>query len=150
MNQIVNTTIPRLFDSIFGNKSPFFLGFETFDNGWYDAVSQSIGATYPPVNVRKIDDNKYVIEVALAGFGKQDVEVNLDGSILTIEAKIRSEETDEKDSYVYKGIASRAFKRSFTLNDKVEIKNADFINGLLRIFYDVVAVDQTKKKIDIK
>lgn len=86
----------------------------------------------------------------MAGFGKQDVEVNLDGSILTIEAKTRSEETDEKDSYVYKGIASRAFKRSFTLNDKVEIKNADFINGLLRIFYDVVAVDQTKKKIDIK
>ena len=102
--------------------------------------------TYPPYNIKKIDDNKYVIEMAVAGFGKQDIEIELHDGTLTIKGSVSSEEAD----YIYKGIAERAFTRQFTLADTVEVKNADLINGMLKIWLERFIPDEKKpKKINI-
>jgi len=102
--------------------------------------------TYPPYNIKKVDENKYVIEMAVAGFGKQDLELELQDGTLTVKGSVSSEDAD----YIYKGIADRAFTRQFTLADTVEIKNADLINGMLKIWLERFIPEEKKpKKINI-
>ena len=102
--------------------------------------------TYPPYNIKKVEDNKYVIEMAVAGFGKQDIELELQDGTLTIKGNISADDSE----YIYKGIAERAFTRQFTLADTVEIKNADLINGMLKIWLERFIPEEKKpKKINI-
>lgn len=104
--------------------------------------------TYPPYNIRKVDDNKYVIEIAVAGFGKQDIEIEMLDGTLTVKGNINSDEAPE--DYIFKGIADRAFTRHFTLADSVEVKNADLVNGLLKIWLErFIPEDKKPKKINI-
>jgi molecular chaperone IbpA len=102
--------------------------------------------TYPPYNIKKVDENKYVIELAVAGFGRQDLELELQDGTLTVKGSVNSEDGD----YLYKGIAERAFTRQFTLADTVEVKNADLINGMLKIWLERFIPEEKKpKKINI-
>lgn len=104
--------------------------------------------SYPPYNIKKVDDNKYVIELAVAGFGKQDLEMELKEGVLAIKGSTSS---NDSDTFLYKGIADRAFTRQFTLADTVEIQNAELINGMLKIWLENIIPDEKKpKKIDIK
>jgi molecular chaperone IbpA len=109
--------------------------------------------SYPPYNIKKVEDNKYVIEVAVAGFGKQDLELELQDSTLTIKGNTTLDTVLEDGvdvTYLYRGIANRNFTRKFTLADSVEIKNAQFINGLLKVWLENVIPESKKpKKIDI-
>lgn len=104
--------------------------------------------TYPPYNIKQTGENTYVIEIAVAGFGKQDLELELEDGKLTIKGNIQTNDTDE--NYIFKGIADRAFTRQFTLADTVEIKNADLINGMLKIWLErFIPEDKKPKKIKI-
>ena len=98
--------------------------------------------SYPPVSIRKIGDNSYVVELALAGFSKNDIEIEMVGDILTIRGKSQD---DTEDNYVFKGIAGRSFTRSFQLLDNLEVKNASMINGMLKITLEGML--QTQKKL---
>jgi molecular chaperone IbpA len=103
--------------------------------------------TYPPYNIRKVDENKYVIEIAVAGFGQQDLEIELNEGVLSVRGSVESKDATD---YLFKGIADRAFTRSFTLADTVEVKNADLINGMLKIFLERFIPEEKKsKKINI-
>lgn len=104
-------------------------------------------SAYPPYNIKKTDENTYVIEVAVAGFGKQDIELTLENGTLVIKGNTNA---DEGTDYLFKGIADRAFTRTFTLADTVEIKNADLINGMLKIWLERFIPETAKpKKIEI-
>lgn len=103
---------------------------------------------YPPYNIRKVDETKYVIEVAVAGFGRQDIEVELAEGVLTVKGNI--EATEDEENFIFKGIADRAFTRTFTLADSVVVKNADLINGMLKIWLERFIPEEKKpRKIDI-
>lgn len=109
---------------------------------------------YPPYNIVKVDDNKYVIEMAVAGFGKNNLEIELANSVLTVKGGLTvddmAEQTVNPVSYIYKGIADRAFTRKFTLADSVEIKNAELVNGMLKLWLENMIPESKKpKKIDI-
>jgi molecular chaperone IbpA len=102
--------------------------------------------TYPPYNIKQVDENKYVIEMAVAGFGRHDLELELQDGVLTIKGSI----TTDDGEYLHKGIADRAFTRKFTLADTVEVKNADLINGMLKIWLERFIPEEKKpKKISI-
>jgi molecular chaperone IbpA len=104
--------------------------------------------TYPPYNIRQTGENTYVIEIAVAGFGKQDLELELQDGKLTVKGNIQTNDTD--DNYIFKGIADRAFTRQFILADTVEIKNADLINGMLKVWLErFIPEDKKPKKINI-
>lgn len=104
--------------------------------------------TYPPYNIKKTDENTYVIELAVAGFGKQDIELTLDNGVLIIKGQIEGEDPNE---YIFKGIANRAFTRSFTLADTVKVQNAELLNGMLKIILEkYIPEDRKPKKINIK
>lgn len=101
---------------------------------------------YPPYNIKKTGDNTYTIELAVAGFGKQDIDIEIDGDVLTIKG---SNELD-KDNYIHRGIANRDFTRSFILNDEVKVRNANLLNGMLKIILERITPEHNKpKKVDI-
>ena len=102
---------------------------------------------WPPYNIAKVDENKYVIEVAVAGFARSDLEIELQDNKLLIRGATKP---DEKAAYLHKGIADRAFKREFHLADTVEVQNAEIINGLLKVWLENVIPDSKKpRKVDI-
>jgi molecular chaperone IbpA len=109
---------------------------------------------YPPFNLKKTDDNVYVIEMAVAGFGKQDIELTLEENKLKI-AGSTTVDTLINDGvnvdYLHKGISDRPFTRTFTLADNVVVNNAKMVNGLLKIWLEhVIPEDKKPKKIDIE
>jgi molecular chaperone IbpA len=85
-----------------------------------------------------------VIELAVAGFGKQDIELTLQEGVLTVKGNVSSDTVEE--DFIFKGIAARAFTRQFVLADQVQIKNADMINGMLKIWLDVLTPEASKPK----
>ncbi len=129
---------------------------DTFTVGFGDMQKRLLEATenlakavpgWPPYNIVKVDENKYVIEVAVAGFGRSDLEIELQDNKLLVRGATKN---DEKSSYLYKGIADRAFKREFHLADTVEVQNAEIINGLLKVWLENVIPDSKKpRKVDI-
>lgn len=114
-----------------------------------DFIANTAVTNYPPYNIRKTADNKYVIEMAVAGFGKQDIEMTLEQNRLVIKGQTGTDTEDK--NYLYKGIADRGFARQFTLSDNVIIDNAQLINGMLKVWLEhIIPESQKPKKIDIQ
>jgi molecular chaperone IbpA len=132
--------------------SKFFVGADKFAQRMQETVehiAKTAGAAYPPFNVKKTDENKYVLELAVAGFGKQDIELTLEDNKLVIKGN-SSIDSEEAVDYLHKGIADRAFTRSFALNDNVVVNNAAMMNGILKIWLEhIIPEDKKPKKIDI-
>ena len=134
----------------FKDMDKFFVGFDDQFNRLarlHDDVTKNI-PNYPPYNIKKTGDTTYVIELAVAGFAKQDIEVTLDGNKLIVKGNAKEDNLKEEETYFFKGIANRGFERSFTLADKIEIKDADMVNGMLRIWLEsLVQTQDAIKKI---
>ena len=133
---------------------PFSVGFDNLFDDFdriYKFNSDSINH-YPPYNIRKVNDTDYVIELAVAGFGKKDIEVKSQENTLTIKSKDKKDEVLEKDeSVLHRGISQRSFKRSFTVAEDVVVKGADLKDGLLSVKLERIIPDEKKPKIiDIK
>lgn len=126
----------------------FMVGFDDqFDRiaKTFQDVTKNI-PNYPPFNIKKVADNKYVIELAVAGFAQSDVEVTVDGNKLTISGKTTDDSTND---FLFKGIANRAFTRTFALADKIEVQSAEMANGMLKIALDKIAELNNVKKIEV-
>jgi len=112
-----------------------------------DQSAQMMPVKYPPYNIKKIDETRYVIEMAVAGFGKSEIDIELQEGKLSIHGKCDSPESTE---YLYKGIAERGFKREFTLADNVEVKSSSLVNGMLKIWLEAFIPEEKKpKKVEI-
>jgi len=139
----------------FSRFDKYMIGYDHMLEKFYD-LNEQIGKVipnWPPYNIRKIEENKYIIEMAVAGFGSQDIEVTLDDSILRVKGSTESQfpTQGEKGEVLYKGIADRTFVRDFTLADTIEVKNAELVNGMLRLFLENVIPESKKpKKIEVK
>ena len=138
--------------SIFNQLRPLSVGFDdVFDHFEsmfdYDTVNVS---NYPPYNIVKTGDNKYDVEVALAGFNKKDINVSVENGMLTIESK-EDKSKDKDGEVIHKGISKRYFKKSFTISDDVEVKGAELKDGMLRVSMEKIIPESKKlKTIDIK
>jgi molecular chaperone IbpA len=135
----------------------FFIGADKFlakIQETADLVANSAATVgYPPFNLKKTEDNVYVIEMAVAGFGKQDIELTLDDNKLKIKgsATVDSFNEEVNDKFLHKGISDRPFERTFTLADNVVVNNAQMMNGLLKIWLEhIIPEDKKPKKIDIE
>ena len=138
--------------SIFNQLRPLSVGFDdVFDhfesmfNHQYDSINVP---NYPPYNIIKTGKYTYDIQVALAGYGKKDVDVSFENSILTIKSvKDKDEkEVEDNDGVLHKGIAKRMFTKSFTIADEVEIKGAELKDGLLIVSMERVIPEHKKAK----
>jgi len=138
--------------SLHKTLDPFTVGFDDVLDQIRDVTETVAKVTpgYPPYNIKQVKDNKYVIEMAVAGFAKTDIEVLLEGNKLVIKGSV-VDSSDDVDNYIYKGIANRNFNRAFTLADKVEIKDAEIANGMLKVWLEnMVKAQDAVKKITVK
>ena len=138
--------------SIFNQLRPLSIGyddvfdhFESMFNHQYDSISVP---NYPPYNIIKTGKYTYDIQVALAGYGKKDVDVSFENSILTIKSVKDKEEkeVEDNDGVLHKGIAKRMFTKSFTIADEVEIKGAELKDGLLIVSMERVIPEHKKAR----
>ena len=141
--------------SIFNQLRPFTVGYDNvfdrfesmFDNDHFFSTTSN----YPPYNIVKTGDYTYDIELALAGFGKKDIDLNYADSQLTIKS-IKDEKAEEDaDGVLHKGISKRQFSRTFTIADDVEVKGAELKDGLLKVSLEKIIPDSKKPRtIQIK
>ncbi len=123
-----------------------------FDNVFdqLSSLSQFEIPKYPPYNIKKVDDNKYQLEMALAGFAKSDLEVEVKDNTLTVTGN-SADDTENTNSFVYKGIAQRAFTRQWALMDYLKVFNASFKDGVLVVDMELNLPEEKKsKKIEVK
>ena len=143
--------------SIFNQLRPLSVGFDDmFDH--FESMFDVPTINYPPYNLVKTGTHKFDIEIALAGFNKNDIEITSENNMLTIESKVKSVVNDsvgadakKNEEMIHKGISKRYFKRSFTIADDVEVKGAELKDGLLKVSMEKIIPDAKKlKTIDIK
>jgi len=109
-------------------NDPFFLGFNDQFARW-ETNKKSL-SSFPPYNVKKIDEDNYVVELAVAGYDRDDIDVTVDKDTLIIKSE---RENDDKSDYLHKGIAGRNFTQTFTLGEYMIVKSASLDNGLLTV-----------------
>jgi molecular chaperone IbpA len=142
-----------LFGPGFKDFDKFFVGFEDTAaqmQKLHDDLTKNI-PNYPPYNIRKNGENSYTIEVAVAGFGESEIDIEIDGGKLIVKGNVASTDDEVEDNFLFKGIATRAFTRAFAIDDQIEVKNAELFNGMLRIALERLVPEQKKpKKIAVK
>ena len=140
--------------SVWNSLRPFSVGFDSiFDE--FDRMLESTerySTNYPPYNIKRVNDTDYRIEVALAGYSKDDIEVELKDSALIVRNKSKEQTVDEKgNGVIHKGISTRQFERAFTISEDIKIKDAELKNGLLTIDLERIIPDEKKPRlIEIK
>ena len=142
--------------SIFNSLRPFSIGFDDMFDQFENMLGNgglSMQSNYPPYNIRRTGQDKYSIEVALAGFSKNDVEVEFEDNLLTVRTKQvdKSENKNGDGEIIHKGISQRHFARSFTIADDVKVNGAQLKDGLLTIACERIIPEHKKRKlIEIK
>ena len=129
----------------------YSIGFDRMFDSLTSASGYTQQTNYPPYNIIKKSDTEFLIEVAIAGFSKDDVEVRMAENRLNISSiDLKTSEMDNTE-YLHKGISARSFKRAFTLSDDVVVKEANMENGILSISMErVIPEDKKPRTIKIK
>mgnify|MGYP003386795466 CR=1 FL=1 len=138
---MVNTVL----DTVWRDISPFAVGFDrTFDALSIMANSKSQNVNYPPYNIRKVSEEQYTIELAIAGF---DIDIEVTGENLKITGNSPKEASE---GLLHQGLAARSFVRKFVLSDDMEIKGAALSNGMLYIGMErFIPENKRPKKINL-
>ena len=135
---------------IWNDLRPFSVGFENIFDHFNLHLDTQRTVNYPPCNINKLDDLNWNIEMALAGFGKKDIDISTANSQLTIKSVV-DKNKDETAGTIHKGISKRQFTRTFTLADDVVVNSAELKDGMLVIDLEKIVPEEKKlKTIKIK
>ena len=127
----------------------FGIGFDNMFDDLMRVSTQQSTSNYPPYNIVQINDDEYMISVAVAGFGHDNLSVTKDKKFLIIEGKHAAENVEVEDPtaiYLHKGISERSFRREFQLADHVEISNAHLELGILSVYLKREVPEDAKPK----
>jgi len=135
----------------FGPLHHSTLGFDRF----FDEVEKMLNvdvtktvSNFPPHNIIKLDESRYVVELAVAGFSKDEIDISVDENVLTVKGVKDEKETSVE--YLHKGIGTRSFTKTLTIADTIEVKGAEFKDGILRIGLENIIPEHKKpRKIEI-
>lgn len=101
---------------------PYFIGFNN--------RAPRFETNFPPYNIRKLTEDEYVLELAVAGFKKENIEIEVRKSVLTVSGSV----PENEETYLHRGIARRSFSRSFVLQEHMKVESANMENGMLALF----------------
>ena len=126
----------------------FAVGFDSIIDELMRTNAEQPNSNYPPYNVVKHTDDKFTIELAVAGFDEQDIKITVDKNVLLIKGEQRQtiDELDKDVEYLHRGISARNFTRSFTLADYVEVVDATAVNGILKVELERQVPEAAKPK----
>jgi molecular chaperone IbpA len=132
----------------FGNLYPTTLGFDEIFRHLERTLEQPVSQSFPPHNIIKLDDNKYVVELAVAGFSKEDIDITIEDNQLIITGNKTTSE--ENVTYLHKGIGTRSFTKTIRVLDTIEVRGAEFKDGILRVGLENIIPDHKKpRKVEI-
>ena len=141
---VTSNALAPLWDN-FNKLTPYAVGYDRiFDHLSRYVDNNTTSTGFPPYNIRKEGDYNYTIEMALAGFGKKDIEVEVTEGTLSVRSV---KENAEDDSTVYRGISYRKFDRKFTVADDVVVNGASLENGMLTIDLERVVPEEKKPRL---
>ena len=140
--------------SIFNNLRPITVGFDNmfdhFEHMMDDSFFSGTMGNFPPYNIVKTGENTYDVELALAGFTKDDIIVEYKENLLTVKSKPNKDPADEVEKYdegmQHRGISKRMFTRTFTIANDVEVKGAELKDGLLKVSMERIIPEHKKAK----
>ena len=140
---MVTSKALSLFDN-FNQLTPYAVGYDKMFDNLSRYVDNNVSSTgFPPYNIRKEGDYHYVIEMALAGFSKEDIEIEVaDGTL-----SVRSDKKDDASDNLYRGISFRKFNRKFTLSDDIVVNDAALDNGMLTINLERIVPEEKKPRL---
>ena len=140
---MVTSKALSLFDN-FNQLTPYAVGYDKLFDNLSRYVDNNVSSTgFPPYNIRKEGDYHYVIEMALAGFSKEDIEIEgADGTL-----SVRSDKKDDASDNLYRGISFRKFNRKFTLSDDIVVNDAALDNGMLTINLERIVPEEKKPRL---
>ena len=142
---MVTSNALSLFTDNFNKLTPYAVGYDRiFDHLSRYVDNNATSTGFPPYNIRKEGDYNYTIEMALAGFGKKDIEVEITEGTLSVRSV---KENTEDDSTIYRGISYRKFDRKFTVADDVVVNGASLENGMLTINLERVVPEEKKPRL---
>ena len=138
--------------SVWNSLIPFSVGFDSMFEE-FDRMLESTeryNSNYPPYNIHKLSETDYKIEIALAGYSKDDIELELKENTLTVRNKAKEKVINENgngNGVIHKGISTRQFERSFTISEDIKVKNAELKNGLLNIDLERIIPEEKKSRL---
>ena len=142
---MVTSNALSLFHDNFNKLTPYAVGYDRiFDHLSRYVDNNTTSTGFPPYNIRKEGEYNYIIEMALAGFGKKDIEVEVVEGTLSVRSM---KENDENDAPVYRGISRRKFDRKFTVADDVVVNGASLENGMRTIDLERVVPEEKKPRL---
>ena len=144
---MVTSRALSLFDN-FNQLTPYAVGFDRmFDNLSRYVDNNATSTGFPPYNIRKEGEYNYVIEMALAGFGKEDIQVEVADGTLSIRSVKENPEDDSTQMTQHRGISYRRFERKFTLAEDIVVKTANLENGMLYVDLERVVPEAQKPRL---
>jgi molecular chaperone IbpA len=135
--QVATVNFPSLFND------QFFLGFHDQIARWNALATMKKPASFPPYNIIKIDEDNYIVELAVAGYGKEDIDITVETDLLTVKSNKTSK---TKEDFVHQGIAERSWEQQFVLGEWMSIKEAALKDGLLTIKVEREIPEELKPK----
>ena len=136
--------------SVWNSLRPFSVGFDSIFEEFDRMLesSERYNSNYPPYNIHKVNETDYKIEIALAGYSKEDIELELKENTLTVRNKAKEKViNEESNEVIHKGIATRQFERSFTISEDIKVKNVALKNGLLKIDLKRIVPEEKKSRL---
>lgn len=133
------------------NLLPSTVGFDRLLSTLDEALNipEKVLTSYPPYNIAKISEDKYVIELAVAGFKREEIDITLEDNKLTVQGNAKKDEDGSK-TYYHRGIALRNFTRVFTLADTVVVNSADLVDGMLVVeLQNIIPENKKPRKISL-
>jgi molecular chaperone IbpA len=125
-------------------KDPFFIGFDRALDTWNHVQNVSTATNYPPYNLIKVDEDNFVVELALAGFTKSDIDISVSDGKLVVKGETNAEDNDSK--FIHRGIAARKFTREWALGEYMEVKAAELKDGMLSIQIERLLPEEKKPR----
>ena len=136
--------------SVWNSLRPFSVGFDSIFEE-FDRMLESTeryNSNYPPYNIHKLNETDYKIEIALAGYSKEDIELELKENTLTVRNRAKEKVVnDNGNGVIHKGISTRQFERSFTISEDIKVNNAELKNGLLIIDLERIIPEEKKSRL---
>lgn len=140
---VTSRALANLFDT--ATLAPHFVGFDSLFDRLNEHYQLHTTTNFPPYNIRKLEENKWQVEVALAGYDKKDIEVKtIEGKLVV--STVDNEKTTEDPELVHRGISQRKFSRTWSMADDAVVNRAKMVDGMLYVEIERIVPEEMKPK----
>jgi len=141
------TQVSRFDTNSLAQLNRALVGFDRLFDGFETRFANQLATNYPPHNVVKLDDSRYAIEIAVAGFKRHEITVEIEQEVLTVRGDCEAQAENTSRQYLHRGLSSRNFERSWQLAEHMIVEGAEMKDGILTISLKYVIPEEKKARV---